>query len=403
MLLSPRKPQMLRMLLAGALALLAGCGGGETTGSSPAARRFYGPGINADDLANIVVGWDPANDTCNRAVSQRWRASRSGTLASIRPFFQWSSLSPGYAMGDGGTIRIQLQTDDGSASHLPSGTTLATLVCDHPVTTGQHWPLLVFPTPASVTEGQLYHLVYANVAADPKANWVSLDHLLMWDAGAIVQPRFPNEDWAVLERGCGGTWAVYNRGGGHSHTPILELGYSDGTSQGQGYVQGYGQPVATPWVNPKPITGAQMVREVFTPTGVDRTVSAVSVRVNRTAGTGSLTLRVEKTDGTLVGQGSVLVPMGVVGPTHNGASWARVPFPSPLNLTAGQGYRLVLSSPADTTHTTHVLEKGNSCGYRSTTYFADGHAEFNNGTGWQEWDLWGLVNQRDTDLQFYFE
>jgi len=399
------KPRMLRLLSAGALFLLASCGAGEASGSGliSGSRSFYGSGINADDLANIVVGWDPANDTCNRAVSHRWRASRSGSLDSIRPFFQWSSLSPGYAMGDGGTIRIQLQTDDGSANHLPSGTTLATLVCDHPVTTGQHWPLLAFPAPASVTGGQLYHLVYTNVAADPKANWVSLDHLLTWDAGATVQPRFPNEDWAVLERGCGGTWAVYNRGGGHGHTPILELGYGDGASQGQGYVQGYGQAATTPWVNPKPISGAQGVREVFTPSGADRTVSAVSVRVNRTTGTSPLTVRVEKADGTLVGQGSVLVPQGVVSPIHNGASWARVPFSSPLNLAAGQAYRLVLSSPADTTHTTHVLEKGNSRGYRSTTYFADGHAEFNTGTGWQGWDLWGLVNYRDTDLQFYFE
>ncbi len=398
------QPCALRLLLAGVLSLLAGCGaGGASSGLPSASRNFYGPGINADDLANVVVGWDTANDTCNRVVSQRWRARRSGTLTTIRPFFQFSSVRSGYAMGDGGTIQIQLQADDGSGNHYPSGTPLASLVCDHPVTTGDHWPLLTFATPAAIVEGQLYHLVYANVAADPKANWVSLDHLLMWDAGASVQPTFSNDDWAILERGCGGTWAVYNRGGGHSLTPILELGYGDGGSQGQGYIQGFGQTVATPWVNPKPISSAQGAREVFTPSGGNRAVSAVSVRVNRTSGTSALTVRIEKADGTLVGGGTVAVAQGAVSASHNGSSWAKVSFSTPLNLLAGQAYRLVLSSPAGTTHTAHVLEKGSSCGYRATTFFADGYAEFNNGTGWQGWDLWGLPNQTDTDLQFFFE
>lgn len=215
------RPRLLHLFLAGALSLLVGCGSGGAagTGSASASRSFYGSGINADDLANIVIGWDTANDTCNRVVSHRWRAGHTGALRSIRPFFQWSTVKPGYAMGDGGTIQIQLQTDDGSANHLPSGTALAALVCDHPVTTGDHWPLLTFPTPASVVEGQLYHLVYTNVAADPKANWVSLDHLLLWDAGASVQPTLLNTDWAVLERGCGGAWAVHNRGEGTATHP----------------------------------------------------------------------------------------------------------------------------------------------------------------------------------------
>lgn len=397
--------RLLHLMVLGTLLSLIACGAGVSPTPEPFSQPFnyYGSRINGDDLANAVVGWDSTNDTCNRVICHRWRAVRSGNLKSIRPFFQWSSLRPGYALGDGGTIQIQIQSDDGTSSHFPSGTTLASIVYDHPVTTGNHFPLLTFPSPASITAGQLYHIVFTNVAVDPKANWVSLDNLFMWDASNPVQPTISNTDMAILERGCSGGWAVFNRGAGHSFTPIIELDFEDGTSQGQGYVQGYGQTVGSPWVNPKPISGIQEVRETFTVSGADRVVSSVAVRVNRSSGSGPLTIRLEKSGGTLVGQGTLAVAQGAVSSSHNGSSWAKVAFAAPLTLQGGIGYNLVLSSPAGTVHTAHVLEKGSSYGFKPTTYFADGHAEFNSGTGWKGWDLFGQPNRTDTDLQFYFE
>jgi hypothetical protein len=63
----------------------------------------------------------------------------------------------------------------------------------------------------------------------------------------------------------------------------------------------------------------------------------------------------------------------------------------------------MLSSPSDTVHTAHALEKGSGSGYKPTTYFSDGHAQFNSGSGWVGWDQWGIANRTDNDLQFYFE
>ena len=39
--------------------------------------------------------------------------------------------------------------------------------------------------------------------------------------------------------------------------------------------------------------------------------------------------------------------------------------------------------------------------FPSTTYYNDGYAQFNSGSGWTGWDDWGYSNQTDGDLQFY--
>jgi hypothetical protein len=394
-----------RWLALGSLFSLIACGGGGSSVSTTLSRasNYYGSGINADDLANIVIGWDTTTDTCNRTVSYRCRAKYSGNMVSIHPKFIWSDIKNGYGLGNGGNILVQVQSDDGTSNHFPSGVVLASLEYDQPITVGNYFPLLTFSNPASLTSGQLYHIVFSNVSADPTANYISLDHLYMWKSNSTVQPNIANTDLAILERGCNGVWSVYNRGIGQSLTPVIELDFESGDSQGQGYIHGYGQTTTSPWMNPKPISENQGVRETFTVSGSNRTVSSVSVRVNRLSGSSPLAVSVETFDGTLIGQGTVAVPQGLVDSTSGNESWVTVSFGRPLTLQAGVGYHLVLSSPSGTIHTTHVLEKGNENGYRSTTYFSDGYAEFNSGTGWVGWDLFAVPNRTDCDLQFYFE
>jgi hypothetical protein len=363
---------------------------------------FYGSGLNADDLGNQVIGWNSTVDTVNRKASIRVRATHSGTLASIRPKFIWSTVKGGYGAGTGGMIVIQIQTDDGSSNHLPSGTVLASLQYNQPITIGSYFPLLTFANPATLTAGQLYHVVFTNVDPDPTVNYISLDHLFMWNANASTQPLVSNTDLGLLETNTAGAWIAFVRGSTHSYSPTIQLTYGDGASQGQGYIQGFGQTSTSGWVNPKPISGAQSVRETFTVSGANRTVTSISVRVNRLSGSSPLTVTVEKADGTLVGQGTVLVPLGAAATTSANETWVTVNFGTPLTLQAAMGYHLVLSSPADTVHTTHALEKGNVYGFPASTYFADGYAQFNSGTGWLGWDLFAVANRTDCDLQFYF-
>jgi len=363
---------------------------------------FYGSGLNADDLGNQLIGWNTAVDVVNRKASIRVRATHTGTLASIRPKFIWSTVKGGYGAGTGGNIVIQIQTDDGSSNHLPSGTVLASLQYNQPITMGSYFPLLTFSNPATLTAGQLYHVVFTNVDPDPQTNYISLDHLFMWNACASTQPVVPNTDLALLETNTAGAWIAFVRGSTHSYSPTIQLNYGDGASQGQGYIQGFGQTATSGWVNPKPISGSKAVREKFTVSGATRTVTAIKVRANRISGSSPLTVTVEKADGTLVGQGTVLVPLGGAGTTSANEAWVSVTFGTPLTLQAGTAYNLVLSSPADTVHTTHALEKGKSHGFSASTYFADGYAQFNSGTGWLGWDLFAVANRTDCDLQFYF-
>lgn len=250
-----------------ALILAAGCRGGKDgsgappPGDPPPGRAgFYGSALAADDLANLKLGTSDQYE-----ASFRWRAKHSGALTAIRPFFIWSTAKPGYHSGTGGTIRIQLQPDDGTDSHLPSGTVLATVTHPSPVhlvdPDAFFYPLLTFPQPATVQEGQLYHLLFSNVDADPVNNWVSVNSAWQQElpgAEAPVQPTASRVDLALLARYRGSGWKVLGvpasgTGPFSGYTPILELDYADGFSQGQGYMEFWRG-------NPKPISGDRAVR-----------------------------------------------------------------------------------------------------------------------------------------------
>jgi hypothetical protein len=383
-------------------------GAAMITVQAPPTVGYYGSQIQADDIANIVIGWNPLNDDMNRCADIRVLCNHTGTLESIRPFFIWSLVKAGYNLGTGGVILIEVQADDGTANHFPSGTTLASYTYHPPqpwAVNYLNWPLLTFATPPSLVAGKIYHFIFSNIDPDPKANWISLDNLWLYETEPQRQPCWPDADMDILEKNEAGNWVVYNRGTG-SITPVFELAYADGASQGQGYIQGYcAQTVAGDgWVNPKAIQGTSGVRETFTVSGGNKTVSSVSVRVNRISGASPLTLSLLAADGaTVLATGAVMAPKGGANTSSFcGESWVTVTFPSPFTLVSGTAYFLELSSPEDTLHQTHALNRGTTYGFSAPTCFADGYAQFTTGSGWSGFDVWGLQNRTDCDLQFYF-
>ena len=98
--------------------------------------RLYGPGVfRQDALGNTMIG---INGSQERIVSNRFRATISGNLASARLYWQPGT---GYSRGNGGVIRLRLLPDDGSDAHAPdmSATPLATADRKSTRLNSSHW------------------------------------------------------------------------------------------------------------------------------------------------------------------------------------------------------------------------------------------------------------------------
>ena len=344
---------------------------------------YYGSGFSADSLANTQVGGPNGNQ-----VSYRFQAKHASALAAVRVFFIWSAAKSGYQAGQGGTVKVDLLADDGTGAHLPTGPSLATVSYGNILLQNNYYPELHFPYPAVLTGGGIYHLVFTNTDPSPTANYVSLDTLYTNALTAPMQPCISDTTWAVLLKSGTGAWKPRN-----GFSPTLELEYADGGRQGNGYMEVWS-------TNPKAISGPASVRETFKVSGPSRTFTKVAVRLQRSAGTSPLTVRVEEADGTLIQQ--VNVPAASV--LQGVSDWVFVTFPLSSVLNSGVAYNLVLSSPADTQYSAYPMRKGTDKGFGPYTIFIDGYAQFTTtgAAGWTGWDQWGSPNRKDGDLQFMF-
>jgi hypothetical protein len=349
--------------------------------SSPSgvATSPYGPGIGADSLANTQIG----GTLCRCATSQtsyRFRATTTAALTSIRIYLVDGS---GYSGGSGGRIRISINPDDGSTTHAPSATILAstTISPGNPVRIG-YLPLVTFATPAKLTAGRLYHVVFRNVDPSPTVNYISVDGLWTKAATTPRQPGLKDLDWGQLVN-VGTGWHSKP-----SFTPILDLGYANGLHAGMGYME--------VWIRTaRAIAGVSAVREVFTPRA-DVTVGAVTVRVSRSAGSGALTATLKTGAGTVLAQGQVNA--SAVG---SNIAWVGANLSSTVTLRAGTSYQLVLTSPSGTVYSTWAIERGNNYHFAAATYFRDGHGEYTIGAGWRGFDQpGGSSGNTNADLQF---
>jgi hypothetical protein len=350
--------------------------------TAPVAIGLYGPGINADNLNNSPIGGPQ-----NQETAYRFRATQSADLKSIRVYVI-GPANAGYGAGTGGTIRITVQTDDGTVSHAPSGMILATTDVVHPVDGAGN--VYTFVAPPALTAGQLYHIVFRNIDPNPGANFVSVDGTFVYATLSTWQPALTNTDWANEVKVGAGTWSD-DRGGHGTITPIMALTYANGVIGGMGYME--------VWYNAaKTISGKGSARESFTVSGSSRKVVMVAVRLRRVSGTSPLAVRLETSNGSIVEQG--LIPATAI-PVATWPGWATYTFTSSRTLNVGQGYHLILSSAADTEYPIFVIRKGAAYGYRPA-YFTDGSAQYDSGSGWVAFDPGRRGPLDEGDLQFYF-
>jgi hypothetical protein len=338
----------------------------------------YGAAINTDTLAESAIGGSSA-----QSVAVRFRAEQSSALNSIRVYDM--GTQSGYGAGTGGAIRVTVQTNGGS--DRPSGTALATLTYVPADAPGR---LLTFGSPATLTAGTIYHVVFENIDANPGSNWSSIDNLYVYNQTySPIQPKWADSLFTLLNKRGTGAWSVYSR-----YTPIIDIAYANGQHQGQGYME---VNVYDPgW---HAISGTSKVRESFTVSGGNRTVTSAHVRLRRTSGSDSLSIRLETGSGVEIETKTVaasLIAQSNPGGDNGGAVWADVTFDSPHVLANGQSYNLVLSTAASTTYTTYGIRKGNDYGYSSQTYYNEGRAQYTTGGSWSEW-------KNGDDIQFYLD
>lgn len=171
-------------------------------------------------LANLQIGG--ANQ---RQVDFFHRCAASKTLSNISLFIKTGA---GYSGGTGGAVKVEVQSDDGTALHRPSGTVLATVTVTTPITS----QVLTWTFPGGLAQqaGTLYHYVMTNTDASPTVNFVSEDD---FDT-ATLNPRqrgSSDADLGVMMNDASAGWAI-NTG----HSPCcFDLQYSDGSHDGVGF------------------------------------------------------------------------------------------------------------------------------------------------------------------------
>jgi hypothetical protein len=381
------------LLALASLLVLAACEALPITSASPSpttgtatddpapASEIYGSGIAGDSKANKRVN--------NASVSHRFRASTTSDLQSIA--FQQRG-GDGYSDGNGGQMRISVQSDDGSTAHRPSGQVLAAINIT-PGNPGGDWTTydrFTFPNPPRLVEGRLYHIVFENTGNSPGSNYISVNNLFNFDPEFVRRQPILSNDYAVMYQ-YNGEWQEERR-----HTPVMDLTYADGTHDGQAYIgviaDNYGL-----------IEGPnRMVRERFTVSGGDRRVTRAFVRVGQQSGSGPLRVRLETANGTLIDQGTVpawRIPSFTPGSDADNGDWVSVVFDQPHMLRNGQTYNLRLSSPEGTQYSMVPIRDGSDFGIRSYA-FRDGRGQMttNGGARWQALYRFSPVN-----TQFYFE
>lgn len=351
----------------------------------------YGVAYNLDALQNVEVG-----SSLSRQCSQRFRAQKD---ASITTVMTWLKNYPGYGLGNGGTIRASIQTDNGSG--LPSGTVLG-----YDEIQGPGWQsnnvtaTWTFDTPVDVTADTLYHVVYTNTAADPVNNFCSVNNTLMFDSYDPYQPRV---DWAdnsfdTLAKTGGGPWVRF-----YNSTPMLDVGFSDGTHYGS-YIYNYTSGVSG-FTYGVPFSGATMLRMRFTVSGADRLVGGIAFRFAKmltNTGSSDVTARLEQSDGTLI-EAVTLAISGVnaydQGANDKSGEWVTGAFTGNRTLTSGTTYNVRFDVNADTTLWTRAVEWGLYYGADNSTGFADGYAQRSTDSG-ASWAYLPGMND-DAGLQWY--
>jgi hypothetical protein len=376
------------------LGILSACSSGRPAGTSPAVapqdREWSGSLVAGDTLSNTTIGGPHAT-----VLAFRFRARWTGPVRGVRCHI---ILNPrgrrGYSGGTGGLLRVALAPDSGGKRHVPRRRPLAATVIRP--SRRDLWPLVRFAKPPHVVAGRLYHVVFTNVAPDPRRDYVSINALLSRGHGE-PRPRVPADLAALLGHTTDGgatptRWRPRAVRAGDYYVPILDVvGNRPRDHLGIGYMEA--------WVTaPRPIGASARVRQLLRmPAGGKTQVTGAWLRIKRAGGASSaLDLRLQAADGDVLASASV--PARDI--SSGSPQWVHVRFSRAVSLPPGAPLTLTASASRAAAFRTFPVRKGTRFGFDRSTVYSGGYAQFSDGDGWKGWEQWGQSDRRDGDLQF---
>lgn len=312
--------------------------------------------------------------SANHKTALRFTAQESKTVTAIRVYLQAEN-------GTSPTYRYGIQTNNPIFGNIPSGAWVGNFGTLQATTPG--WKTVNLGTPASLTSGNIYHIVVEPAGSpNPTAtNYISIRRSTPLN---YIYPKTNISDTnanTLFKTRAAGSWSIQN------FQPIYELDFSDSTYEGNPYISN----------TETSIFGANWLAEKFTVTGGDKTPQSVSFYLRRNASPPN-NLIVELRDNA-----NQSLYNGVIATPSTPATYAYVThnFTSQITLTSGQTYRIILRTTAGSNVNTYriiIINAENALNFNSITY--DGinsvYSTSSNGGG-----SWTDNNQRDIG-GFYF-
>ena len=298
------------------------------------------PPPTSGEKGQIIEGAGSANFAWLKYAGYKmdiaFQSPKSGTITQIT--LQWKKSS-GYGAGNYGTFNFELQTN--GSGNYPSGTAIAHTYNVNPITAmdGYSDGAFHFPISATLTAGQIYHLVITNVDSNPGTNWSSPNGLMTrvqpWDGTGNRVAYYSSGSWKP--------WSSqdnpWNTSGGNNvngeHSPTM-LTWSDGTNTGDPYYSAALSAGAR-------FYGSSRAGEYILWNQPTTTIGKIGVSVKR-VGTpsGALIYHLEKVGSGDLATGAIATA-SQVGTVQ---TWVYATLPSAVTLTQGQAYRLWFESPS---------------------------------------------------------
>jgi hypothetical protein len=369
----------------------AGSHGAVSARGLRAGLGLRGTMVGADTLANTRIG-----GPYGTVLAFRFRAQWTGRVRAVRFYAVLNSDGrDGYSNGTGGTLKVTLTRDSGAPRHVPAPGALASATLVPPRRDG--WPLVQFHRSVPVVAGHYYHVVFTNNDRDPKNNYISVNALLSYGSTEPA-PRVPDGMGVLLGTSADGgrtarSWETRAESAGERYAPILDV---VGTGSDQHFGLGYMEVWSG---NAKPIGGDAQVRQLLG-AAPGQVITGAWLRVQRSDGaTAPLKLSIERTDGSVLGSGSVAADAIASGRPH----WAHVRFSQPAKVDGGAGITLTASARDADAYEAFPIRKGTEFGFSARTVFDGGYAQFTDGGSWVGWDQWGGHDLHNGDLQFMLD